>query len=326
MPTARKNKKRFRIPKWLGVIIMLAMLAGAWWILHREMSKYDFGEVMRTLRDVAWWRIALSLLFTALGFVALIAHDAIGLQRLRRRLPLRRIALSGFVAYAFSNSAPFSVAVAGTLRMRYYARWGLPPKVTTRIVGIGVTTYVLGLLAAVAIALTFGNFQMPSTLPLPFRTTLPVGILAGLILAGYLTWIVLRQRARERSKRQTRTTLTFVLKQVVVSLADWVLSSAALYVLIAPKSPLSFSLYFGLFILGQLVALVAQLPGGLGVFDAVLIVGLKTAVPAPVTLAALVAYRVIYFLLPLLIAAALLFWSEAKHVTRKKKSPSRRVA
>jgi uncharacterized membrane protein YbhN (UPF0104 family) len=316
---ARPKKKRIRIPKWLGAVIAAAMLVGAGWILRRELSKYNFHEVVATLGQIAWWRVALSLLFTALGFVALIAHDAIGLQLLRRRLALARTALAGFVAYAFSNSAPFSFAVAATLRMRYYSRWGLPARVTTRVVAIGVTTYALGLLTAVAIALTAGNFPMPRIMPLPFYRTMPVGILSGLILIGYLTWVVLRQRARTAKGRKTRQSLSFVLKQIAVSMGDWVMSSAALYVLIQPKEPLSFTLFFGLFILGQLVALVAQLPGGLGVFDAVLIVGLKSAVPAPVTLAALVAYRVIYFLLPLLIAAGILFYSEAKHVTRKKK-------
>ena len=273
----KKAKPRFRIPPWLAVILGVLMLAGAGWILKRELGKYELSEVLATLGQIPWWRVGLSLLLTALGFAALIAHDAIGLQLLRRRLSLARIALAGFVAYAFSNSAPFSFAVAGTLRMRYYARWGLPARVTTRVVAIGVTTYALGLLAAVAIALTFFSLPMPRALPLPFRTTLPVGILAAVVLCAYLAWVVVRQRARSRAKRKTRTTLVFVLKQIVVSLADWALSGAALYVLIVPRTTVSFGLFFGLFILGQLVALVAQLPGGLGVFDAVLIVGLRVS-------------------------------------------------
>ena len=315
-----KKARRLKIPPWLGVILGVIMLAGAFWILRRELAKYELSDVLATMGRIAWWRVALSLVITALGFAALIAHDAIGLQLLRRRLPLARTALAGFVAYAFSNSAPFSFAVAGTLRMRYYSRWGLPARVTTRVVAIGITTYALGLLSAVAIALTFGNFPMPRTIPLPFRTTLPIGILSAVILVAYLAWIVVRQRRRTRARKRTRTTLGFVGKQILVSLADWVLSGAALYVLIAPRVPLSFALFFGLFILGQLVALVAQLPGGLGVFDAVLIIGLRSQVPAPVTLAALVAYRVIYFLLPLLIAAAILFLTEAKHIARRKKT------
>ena len=324
-----ESKSGWTMPTWLSAIIGVAMLAGAFFIIRHEVAKYKLAQVPHILGAMAWWRIALSGLFTLLGFAALIAHDAIGLDHIRRRLSMGRIALSGFVAYAFSNSAPFSVAVAGTLRLRFYRRWGLTAKAVTKVVGIGVWTYALGLVTAVAIALTVGNFSLPSFIHLPIRNTMPVGILATLLLAGYFAWVIIKQKQAAKAGRPTRMTLVFVLKQVGVSMADWVFSGVALYALISGPRAVPFTLFFGVFILGQLVALVAQLPGGIGVFDAMMIWGLRAAAPAPVVLAALVGYRVIYYLAPLLVATAILFIAEAKHVTRSASSrtpPRRRQA
>lgn len=88
--------------------------------------------------------------------------------------------------------------------------------------------------------------------------------------------------------------------------------------LIAPQHPLAFTTFFGVFIMGQLVLLLAHLPGGLGVFDAVTIWGLEPWVGAPTTLAALFAYRILYYLLPLILAVALFMIHEGHHLVRRR--------
>jgi uncharacterized membrane protein YbhN (UPF0104 family) len=96
------------------------------------------------------------------------------------------------------------------------------------------------------------------------------------------------------------------LLQIAVSLADWILSGAALFVLLPGSHPVAFFGFFGLFILSQVAALIAQVPGGLGVFEAVMLATLVPPLTAPALFGALLAYRVIYFFLPLIVAVALL--------------------
>jgi uncharacterized membrane protein YbhN (UPF0104 family) len=316
--TAARGKKRRQLSPWLSIPIGLALLAGAAWLLRHVLQKYSLSEATDVLHAMPWWRLELSVVITALGYAALAAHDYLALIMIRRKLPVRHVALAAFVAYAFANSAPFSFVVGGALRYRYYSRWGLSPRATTRVVTIGLTTYALGLLFSAALALTAGAYRLPHILHLPFQTSRPLGIIAGAIFVGYLAWVVVRERTGRPAHRRRRATFLNTLAQIGVSLADWILSAGALYVLLHTSQSVAINTFFGVFILGQLVALIAQIPGGLGVFDAVMIWGLEPGVRAPTTLAALVAYRLIYFLLPLVIATGILAMSELKHATRKK--------
>jgi uncharacterized membrane protein YbhN (UPF0104 family) len=104
--------------------------------------------------------------------------------------------------------------------------------------------------------------------------------------------------------------------QIAVSLADWILSGAALFVLLPGPQRVPVLGFFGVFLLAQLPALIAQVPGGLGVFEAVMVAMLRHQIPIPRLLVALLAYRVIYFLIPLVIAAGLLVAKEIGRVTR----------
>jgi uncharacterized membrane protein YbhN (UPF0104 family) len=304
----------------LRIVFALALLTGAALLLRHQLRDYTLTEVGRSLRALPLWRVAASAVLTVLGYLALIGHDVIGLQHLRLKVALHRIALAAFVAYAFSNSAPVSFVVAGALRFRYYSKWGMNAADTKRLVGLTLSTYVLGLLTATAFALSVGRFTMPAFLHLPFRDSLPIGIASGIILVAYVIWTGARGKALGAKHHEALgPTMGFAASQIGVSLASWILAGAALYILVTPDRPLS----FGAFILGRLVALIAQVPGGLGVFDAVMIWGLRAVVPPPITLAALFGYRVIYYLLPLLLAVTLMFVREGHSLLRRRGKGSR---
>lgn len=111
-----------------------------------------------------------------------------------------------------------------------------------------------------------------------------------------------------------RPTFKRALAQLGVSAADWVFSGAALYVLLPQVVP--FHVFFAVFLLGQIAALVAQVPAGLGVFEAVMLWSLAPAISAPAMLVGLAGYRVIYFLLPLLLATAVWAVTEIRRWAR----------
>jgi uncharacterized membrane protein YbhN (UPF0104 family) len=300
------------------VLFGVAMLAGAAWLLRRELHSYRFSEIVAALGALPLWRLAASFIATVLGYLALIGHDLIALEHLRRKVPLRRVVLAGFVTYAFSNSAPVSVVVAGGIRHRFYSRWGVDASDTKRVMGLTTTTYALGLLFATSVAMTLGRFPIPGSLHLPFSDSFTLGVFAGLVLAGYLAWTMARGKVLgARHREGVGPTLGFSATQIAISLADWLLSGWALYVLLTQD--LSFALFFGVFMIGQIAALLGQTPGGLGVFDAVMIWGLAPAVSPPTTLAALFAYRIVYHLLPLLLAAGLFVAHEGRLLLRRRR-------
>jgi uncharacterized membrane protein YbhN (UPF0104 family) len=200
------------------------------------------------------------------------------------------------------------------VRARFYADARLSPGDTTRLVLFNTGTYALGLLAAAGLAFTFDPDAVPGLLRLPLHSTRPLGIIALGLLAGFLLW-----SWREGPQLHVRghtfrpTGLRMSLARVGVSLLDWILSGAALFVLLPGSEALGFPGFLGVFMLGQIAGLVAQLPAGIGVFEAVVVGTLDPTIPVPAVLGALLAYRVIYYLLPLLGAAVILAAHELRH-------------
>jgi uncharacterized membrane protein YbhN (UPF0104 family) len=307
-------------PRWwqtvkriAGALLGLLLLLGALWVLRHDLGSHSVKEVVRALAGLPRSRVMLALLATILGYAVLSAQDLLGLKFLGVKLPLARAALAGFAAFAFANNLPLAVVTGGAVRARFYAGAKVPPGDTTSLVLFNTVTYALGLLTAAGLAFTLEPRALPGLVKLPLQSTLPLGIVALGLLALLLVWSV-RGGPTLRIAKQTikPTPIGLTLARLGVSLLDWLFSAAALYVLLPGSDFLRFGGFLGVFMLGQLAGLLAQLPGGIGVFEAVVLRMVRNTIPVPAALGALFAYRVIYFLLPLLVAATLLLIREIR--------------
>lgn len=290
----------------MGWLLEIALLCGAVWVLHRALRDVPLREIVLEVRSLPPGRIVPALGLTALGYLALGGYDLVALRYLRRSLSLGRVLLASFVGYALANNIPLSFFVGGSVRYRFYSKWGLAPGDTTALVLLNILTYTLGLVTAAALAFTLEPEAVPRLLSLPFASTRPLGLAALVAIGAYLAWSASRKRLKVARWSLEPPPLATSLLQIVVSLADWNLSAAALFVLLPGAHAFAYFGFFGLFILGQIAALITQLPGGLGVFEAVMVTTLAPAYRASAVFGALVAYRVIYFFLPLGIATVLL--------------------
>jgi uncharacterized membrane protein YbhN (UPF0104 family) len=307
--------RRRLVSAGLGVLLF----AGAVYVLHSELREHSLHEMADQLRGFPPVRLILALGATVLGYLALAGYDAISLAYLDRRLPFRRIVYAAFLGYAFANSLPLSIVTGATVRYRLYSQWGLARKEAARVVTLNTITYAVGLLATAGLALAVQPVLLPGFLRLPLRSARPLGFACLIIVAGYLAW-------SSRPGGDLRLghwdlphpTLGRALAQIAVSAADWVFSGAALYMLLPPGVP--FHVFFAVFLLGQIASLVAQVPGGLGVFEAVMLWGLRPALSTPAILVGLVGYRLIYFLLPLMLATAIWVLREARGWYRRRRT------
>jgi len=305
-----------------GIAVSLLLFGGAVFVLQAQLRHHALAEILAELRSFPPIRLVLCLGATVLGFVALAGYDALSLATLGHRLPWRRIMYAGFLGYAFANSLPLSVVTGAAVRYRLYAQWGIERSEAARVVTLNTVTYVVGLLASAGLAFALQPVLVPGFLHLPLHTARPVGILCLVILAAYLAWSS-RPGGDLRLGKWVlpRPRLARALAQVGISMADWVFSGAALYVLLPHRVP--FHVFFAVYLLGQIAGLVAQLPGGLGVFEAVMLWGLTPALTTASVLIALVAYRVIYFLLPLGVATVVWGVREGRHWLRQHAGPER---
>jgi uncharacterized membrane protein YbhN (UPF0104 family) len=288
----------------LGAALGLILFAGAIYVLQSELREHSLEEILAELRAFPRMRLLLSLVATALGYLALIGYDAISLTYLGRRLPFRRIAYAAFVGYAFANSLPLSVLTGASVRYRLYAQWGLGRSEAASVITLNTVTYVVGLLATAGLAFIAQPVLLPGFLRLPLHSARPFGGICLVLVISYLVWSTRRDGPLKIWRWSLpRPTFRRAVAQIGVSAGDWVFSGAALYVLLPHRVP--FHVFFALFLLGQIASLIAQVPAGLGVFEAVMLWSLQPAIRAPAIVAALLAYRVVYFLLPLVIATAM---------------------
>src|SRR5262245_1460663 len=286
--------------RFLPALVALCLATAALIVLKRELRDHSFRELRATLRALPPHQFVSAALLTALSYFVLTGYDALALTALRIKLPYRRTMLASFLGYVFSNNVGLSVLGGGAARWRVYRGFGLSTLDVAKVVAFCAVSFWLGLLALAGAVLCFA----PDLVAAPIGVPLPLARSAGVLLLALSSSYVALCRWRREPLRWRRfelelPTARIAAAQVVVSLVDWTVAAAVLYVLLPADARLSFLPFLGAFLAAQIVALASHVPGGLGVFELLMTTLLGPSHTAGVVLAALVAYRFLYYLLPL---------------------------
>ncbi len=294
-----------RLRRWATILLPAVLLAAAAWALRRELHGFHFRDLSRELAAIPRASLWAAAAATALDYLLLSGYDLLALRYAERKLPVGRVVFTSFIAYAFGNNIGLSLLSSGSVRVRLYSQFGLGAADIAKIVAFTAAQLWAGLLPLAGIALLAGA---PG--PLPRSVATGVGVAALLATGAYL---VLAARSREYVVRGFAfrfPSLPLAIAQVIVSAADWALAAFVLYLLLPAHAPIAFPALVGLFIAAQVGGLASQVPGGIGVFDSIVLTALTPGIAAPIALSSLVAYRAIYYLAPFLVAFALLVANE----------------
>jgi uncharacterized membrane protein YbhN (UPF0104 family) len=296
----------------------LALFGGAIWLLQRELRAYNLQDIFHALAGISNPRLLLALGLTATNFMVLSGVDLIAIRFIRRRLEYRKVLFASFTGFAISQSLGFPLITAATVRYRLYSRWGISPQEVTSILASCGLTFCLGLFAILGIIL-LGQPAVPTeVLRLPGDAERYIGLLLLLGVAGYLTWNAFRSAPLQVLRWKFPVApIRMSLAQIGVSILEWALLASILYVLL-PAGLISFPGVLQIVVLAQMTGIISNVPGGLGVFEAVVFLLLPDGAPEDLVLASLLAYRGIYTLLPLLIATTLLAGHEVAHRRRQR--------
>ena len=304
-------------PVWLrrfgGPALSVLMLCLALWALYRlagEVSYHQVGEYMHRLRR---GRIGQAIVLTALGYAVMPLYDLFALNAIGRKLPRPRVALISFISYAFSNTLGMAMLVSGSIRYRFYIQAGLSTMEVAKVVLFCTISFWLGLFAITGVTLLF--VPIPRGLPLGSAHLL-LGIVLCAIPALWLAGGAIFRRPVKLWRWDVRLPpISIGIRQVAVGAIDWGLAAAVLYALMPDELVLHFGSFLAIFALAQIAGLISHVPGGLGVFEAVMLAGFgatgNQALSAPI-LGALAAYRGVYYLLPLCAAAVVVVVREAR--------------
>lgn len=298
---------RSKFPFAVGPFLGAAILVTALWVLHAELTMVRYDAVVRGLRQIPAWHLLAALLVTGLNYLVLTGYDRLAFRYIQHPLQYSRIALASFIGYAFSNSIGLSMLTGSSVRYRLYSSWGLSAQEIAKVVAFTTLTLWLGLFTVAG-----GTFLLKPVNPatwthLHLAASRPLGCLLLLPVCLYVvSGIIWKKPFQVLSWEVPLPPLELSLQQIAVSGLDWILAGGVLYILMGSFGALSFPSFLSIYLLGQFSGLVSQVPGGLGVFESVVTVGLSPSLPAGTVLASLIAYRVVYYLLPLLTAITLL--------------------
>jgi phosphatidylglycerol lysyltransferase len=300
---------RQRLTSAVPALLVLVIFVAALEVLRRELHAVSWhtlvGHIVGTPPD----RLVAAVVLTALNYGVLTLYDFIAFATLGKSLPRWRVATVSFLAYAIANNVGFALLSGASVRYRFYTRWGVTAEELSRIVFSYSVTFWLGLFALGGLSLLLTPLSRSHELP-GAALAAPVGLLLIALSVGYVVLTVVRPAP----VRILRTELPLpppriAIAQFLVSAIDWALAAGVLYVLL-PSGDASFLAVLAAFLAAQLLALASHVPGGVGVFEGLMIVLLKPAIAPGPLLSALVVYRAIYYLLPLSVALVALVADE----------------
>ena len=300
-----------------GPVIGLVLFVGALWVLHQALTEYRYRDVIGYFHHLPYLQLFAALVGTALSYLVTTGYDWLALRYVHRPLPWRKVSFAALLSYAFSNSVGLSVLTSGSLRFRLYSSWGLTTVDIARVVVFTTLTLWLGIL-------TVGGSVL-QWVPLDLRIVPWLHLdrhLLGLLLLCFPVAYLLLGILRRRPLRLGPWELAMVrprlaLPQLAIGSLDWIMASTVLFVLLPTTKTLGFGYILGVFLLAQIGGLLSHIPGGLGVFESLVLLMLQRALPASDILGALLAYRLIYYLLPLTLAAIVLGLYELRHYREK---------
>jgi lysylphosphatidylglycerol synthetase-like protein (DUF2156 family) len=296
---------RQRILAILGPLLGVALLALVVVVLRHEFRTYHLHDVLGHLRHIPARGLTFGLVLTALGYVTLTRYDALAFRYVRNSLPYRRIALASFVAYVFTHNVGLSFFGGSAVRYRMLSSWGIRAEDIARVIAFTGLTFWLGFFllgglvhAAWPLAVDLPGIRLASSRPIG------LGLLG--VLGAYVALVAWRRESlRLRGFRLELPGLGMTGVQLVLSSIDWLLAAAVLYAVLPASPGLAFPVFVGAYLLSQIAGLVSHVPGGLGVFETVMVLLLRPYLPGDQVLASIVAYRIICYLLPMGVAVLL---------------------
>lgn len=282
----------------LGQLGALAVFGLALWVLRRELSHVSFQHLLEALRSIPPGRTGLALALTLGGYAVMTGYDHLGLRYVGRRLRWWRISVVSFLSYAVSNNVGLSAFSGAALRHRYYTALGLSTPEILRLLMFTASGFWCGLLVLAGASLVCAPTGRLLNWSIAPGWEPWVG---GIMMAAPIAYVGACRRMR-RSWRVRGIELRLpharlALGQILVSCLDWLLAGSVMFVLLPPDSGLSLIRFLPIFFIAIVVALVSHVPGGLGVFETLMLLQMGW-VDRAALFGTLIMFRAIYYLVP----------------------------
>ncbi len=295
------------LPALLGVVLLVAAI----YVVQKEFRTLKLADIKTALAAIPRSALLIAFGWTVLSYGVLTFYDRLGTIYAGHPVSYRRVAFASFCAYALSHNLGFAAVSGAAVRYRLYSHWGLTPVQIAKVVGFCSLTFGLGGLVLGGCILFFEPLSLPF-----FPTVLPlwafyvIGAAMWGIVAAYVIISRFAGTLRIRGHAFNLPNWRMAVVQVALASVDVAVTAAIFYALLPVTPGLTFLRFLACYLASYSAGLLANLPGGIGVFDTAMLLGLEPYLPPPTILGAIVVFRLYYYIIPLFLAGTMFAGNE----------------
>jgi glycosyltransferase 2 family protein len=291
----------------IGVALSLTIIAVAGVVLYRILRTIDWSEVVEALLTADLHNVALAALFVAGGYFTLTFYDLFALRTIGRNdVPYSTAALAAFTSYSVGHNVGASVFTGGAVRYRIYSAWGLTAVEVAKICFVAGLTFWLGNATVLGLGIAYAPLAATAIDQLPAWLNRGGAILILVVLAVYVGWVWRRPRVVGREDWCVNLPGgPLTLLQIGIGIVDLGFCALAMYMLVPAEPNIGFVTLAVIFVSATLLGFASHAPGGIGVFDAAMLVALWQFDKEDV-LAGVLLFRLLYYIIPFALSLLIL--------------------
>jgi uncharacterized membrane protein YbhN (UPF0104 family) len=302
------------VKKWLRhlpALLGVCLLFGAIYVVQKEFRNLKLEDIAVALEAIPNHALLMAFIWTVLAYGVLTFYDRLGTIYAGHKVSYGRVAFASFCAYALSHNLGFAAVSGAAVRYRLYAMWGLTPLQIAKVVAFCSLTFGLG-------GMVLGGsilFLEPDSVPffgdkLPLIVMYLIGGAMFAIVIAYVSIAKVIGTIRLFGHEVQLPGGRMAILQVLLATVDVAVTASIFYALLPHTPGLTWWRFLGVYLASYTAGLAASLPGGLGVFDTAILLGLSPYMEAPVVVGAIVVFRLFYYIIPLFLAGSMFAGNE----------------
>ena len=301
-----KTKRFFKkLVSYAGLFFFVIAVGMLYW----QLRNYSLMDIIRKFGEIPFNNLVFASVACFFGYIALSLYDYLALDYVGRKVSWWKWMLAGMLGFAISNNAGHAVVSGGAIRYRLYTRWRVPGSDIIKMLTFSGFTFFLGY-AAIAV---IGYFLVPSDIFVN-NTGISFGVnglfivCSSVLLAYYAISIMFKNKSIRIGEIKFHIpSFSATCVQTMLGIADALCAGLVLYFCISPFIDMPFGIFIGLYVIANVAGVFSQVPGGIGVFETIFMGALPDTANKAGIAAALLAYRIIYYVLPLIGVGGLFF-------------------
>ncbi len=296
--------------KKISYLLPIVIFALALVTLDKQLHHMHLAEIHNVFSHISSEDIFLVLVFTFLSYIILSCYDILAVHYTNHWIPIDKIVKSSFISTSISYNIGFNFLTSGSLRYRLYSLYGLTLLEIGKIVTFCGLTFWVGISFIGGTLLTFSSLKLPESISMPpiyFKAT---GVLLLLILFSYFFFCLTQRSFTFKKHDITFPKINIAFLQLVVATLDYVLVGCVFFFLLPGYGHVSYLYVLTVFLIAQMIGLISTVPGGLGVFETIMLFMLSPYFHSDDILGTLVVFRLVYYFVPFIAGIVLLSHNE----------------